>query len=134
MWKRWPWPLNLIVDSCFCVNRNQQIAERHSRLTLLRKYFIAWQVWVQSEQDRRELEQAQNNTRNKMMSLLEAAATGKLWNQEDAVSTKPTPRKPQTDRQSTADKIVRSSSDYHMLNKPNIQRLFLLLWSTVCLK
>lgn len=85
--------------------RNQQIAEQHSRLTLLRKYFIAWQVWVHSEQDRRQLEQAQNNTRNKMMSLLEAAAAGKLWQPDETGSVKSTPRQPHTDRQSTAEKI-----------------------------
>lgn len=88
------------------IDRNQQIAERHSRQALLRKYFIAWQIWVQSEQERRQLEQAQNNTRNKMMSLLEAAATGKLWSQEEAESSKTTSRNRSIEKPSTADKIV----------------------------
>lgn len=87
------------------IQRNQQIADRHSRQTVLRKYFIAWQVWVHSEQDRRYLENAQNNTRNKMMSLLEAAATGKLSKQEDSLTHKSTPHKKETHRKSTADKI-----------------------------
>ncbi|KAL4235902.1 hypothetical protein ACF0H5_004292 [Mactra antiquata] len=85
--------------------RNKQIAEKHSRQTLLRKYFIAWHIWVQGEQERRQLEQAQNNTRNKMISLLEAAASGKLCNQEEQESSKPTPRHKSTDRTSTAEKI-----------------------------
>lgn len=76
---------------------------------MLRKYFIAWQVWVHSEQDRRQLESAHNHTRNKMMSLLEAAATGKLSKQEDSQAVKSTPRNKETQRKSTADKIVRFS-------------------------
>lgn len=105
--------LLLVSMFCFCVFRNQQKAEKHSRLALLRKYFIAWQVWVQSEQERRHLEKAQEQTRNKMASLLEAAASGKLWSQSDAESQVSTARSQtsgntqrRSERQSTADKIV----------------------------
>ena len=110
--------------SCFYTKqilsyRKTQIADKHSRTTLLRKYFIAWHIWVRSEQERRELEQAQNNTRNKMMSLLEAAATGKLWQgREDDLETERSTSRSSSklqgnnsargsrDKKSTAEKIV----------------------------
>ncbi|XP_052805638.1 coiled-coil domain-containing protein 191-like [Mya arenaria] len=103
--------------------RNQQRAEKHSRIALLRKYFIAWQVYVHSEQERRHLESEQNNTRNKMAKLLEAAASGKLWGDGDSMvstargsestareseSRAPTGRRDKKggkERQTTADKI-----------------------------
>ncbi|WAR04562.1 CC191-like protein [Mya arenaria] len=102
---------------------NQQRAEKHSRIALLRKYFIAWQVYVHSEQERRHLESEQNNTRNKMAKLLEAAASGKLWGDGDSMvstargsestareseSRAPTGRRDKKggkERQTTADKI-----------------------------
>ncbi|KAK3107858.1 hypothetical protein FSP39_023636 [Pinctada imbricata] len=58
--------------------RKNQLAGCHHRESLLRKYFVAWQQWVKQEQDRKELEHAQEKTRNKMAALLEAAASGKL--------------------------------------------------------
>ena len=97
--------------------RKAQLAENHSRTSLLRKYFIAWNIWARGEQERRELEQAQNNTRNKMMSLLEAAATGKLWQgREDDLETERSrassrvqennSARASRDKKSTAEKIV----------------------------
>ncbi|CAC5393174.1 unnamed protein product [Mytilus coruscus] len=59
--------------------RKIQLADSHSKQTLLRKYFAAWQLWVKQEVERKELEHAQSNTKSKMAALLEAAATGKLW-------------------------------------------------------
>ena len=102
----------------FCVYRNQQIAERHSRQSLLRKYFVAWQVWAQGEQERRDLERAQQSTRSKMALLLEAAATGKLWDKDEesvAASGKPSARGAgqsarDRNKRSTADKIVSNRS------------------------
>ncbi|KAK3611353.1 hypothetical protein CHS0354_025881 [Potamilus streckersoni] len=67
--------------------RNAQVAESHSRMKLMRKYFIAWQVWVKSEQERHELEQEQSSTREKMMALLQAAAAGKLKGEEQGEIT-----------------------------------------------
>ncbi|KAL3887288.1 hypothetical protein ACJMK2_027231 [Sinanodonta woodiana] len=67
--------------------RNAQVAESHSRMKLMRKYFITWQVWVKSEQERRELEQEQSSTREKMMALLQAAAAGKLKGEEQGEVT-----------------------------------------------
>ena len=97
--------------------RKAQLAENHSRTSLLRKYFLAWNIWARGEQERRELEQAQNNTRNKMMSLLEAAATGKLWQgREDDHETERSrssssvqgnnSARASRDKKSTAEKIV----------------------------
>ncbi|KAJ8321390.1 hypothetical protein KUTeg_001072 [Tegillarca granosa] len=69
-------------------HRKNQLAESHHRHSLLRKYFVAWQQWVHNEQERQELEKAQETTRNKMFALLEAAATGKLWSDKNnAVDT-----------------------------------------------
>ncbi|XP_021355188.1 coiled-coil domain-containing protein 191-like [Mizuhopecten yessoensis] len=59
-------------------HRKTHAAETHYRVWLLRKYFVAWQLWIKMEQERNEMEQAQEKTRNKMAALLEAAAKGKL--------------------------------------------------------
>lgn len=59
-------------------HRKAQAAETHYRSWLLRKYFVAWQLWIKMELERKEMEQAQEKTRNKMAALLEAAAKGKL--------------------------------------------------------
>ncbi|XP_063441327.1 coiled-coil domain-containing protein 191-like [Mytilus trossulus] len=69
--------------------RKIQLADSHSKQTLLRKYFAAWQLWVKQEVERKELEHAQSNTKSKMAALLEAAATGKLWtgNETDRTSS-----------------------------------------------
>ena len=103
--------------------RKTQIADNHSKTTLLRKYFIAWHIWVRSEQERRELEQAQSSTRNKMMSLLEAAASGKLWQgKEEEVETSMSSSRSSSrlqsargrqEKRSTADKIVSLFSSYN---------------------
>ena len=63
--------------------RKNQLAGSHHRISLLRKYFVAWQLWVKQEQERKELETAQERTRNKMAALLEAAATGKLGTERE---------------------------------------------------
>ena len=98
--------------------RNQQRAENHSRQTLLRRYFVAWQVYVVGEQERRNLERQQNTTRSKMAQLLEAAATGKLMGAGDGDDTargseagvkgnsREGRRSGRREKPSTADKIV----------------------------
>lgn len=55
---------------------------------MLRKCFQCWQFWLQAKQDRRELEEAQSQTRHKMIAFLEAAAAGKLWNNGKTEETK----------------------------------------------
>ncbi|KAK6173528.1 hypothetical protein SNE40_016960 [Patella caerulea] len=64
-------------------HRKNQIANRHYKTVLVQKYFSAWMLWVQQEQDKHELEQAQEVTRQKMMALLQKAATGQLWQGEE---------------------------------------------------
>lgn len=60
-------------------HRNNQIAENHHKCALLRKYFMAWQVWVQQEQEIKEMKNMQEETKKKMAVFLEAASEGKLW-------------------------------------------------------
>ncbi|ESO93853.1 hypothetical protein LOTGIDRAFT_228609 [Lottia gigantea] len=60
-------------------SKKNQAASRHYHTSLLQKYFTSWVIWIQQEQDKRQLEEAQNVTRQKMMALLEKAATGQLW-------------------------------------------------------
>ncbi|KAK7492138.1 hypothetical protein BaRGS_00016612 [Batillaria attramentaria] len=59
-------------------NRKTVMASRHRYLRVLRKHFTAWRVFVAQEQDKRELENAQEKTRSKMMNLLHAVADGSL--------------------------------------------------------
>ena len=75
--------------SCNSIYRKNQLAETHCKQNLLRKYFTAWQLWVNQEVERKELESAQSSTKSKMAALLDAAATGKLWhgNETDRTSS-----------------------------------------------
>ncbi|KAL5020473.1 hypothetical protein ScPMuIL_003365 [Solemya velum] len=65
-----------IIDS----QRKGKMAVEHHHQSLLFRCFQSWSLFIQQEQERRSLEHAQHNTRNKMMAFLDAAATGKLWN------------------------------------------------------
>ena len=60
-------------------HRNNQVAENHHKCAILRKYFMAWQVWVQQELERKEMQDMQEKTKMKMAVFLEAASEGKLW-------------------------------------------------------
>lgn len=60
-------------------HRNIQIAEKHHRHGLLKKYFLAWQIWIHQEQERKEMKNIQEETKKKMTVFLEAASEGKLW-------------------------------------------------------
>lgn len=55
------------------------MAINHHRLKMLRKCLIAWQVWITEMQRVKETKAEHNNKALKMASFLEAAATGKLW-------------------------------------------------------
>ena len=56
-----------------------QLAADHHRSTLLLKYFSMWQLYIQQENQHREIEAGQDKTRSKMAAFLEAAASGRLW-------------------------------------------------------
>ncbi|XP_061176057.1 coiled-coil domain-containing protein 191-like [Saccostrea echinata] len=60
-------------------HRNNQRAENYHRLVLLKKYFLAWQIWINQEQERKEMKNMQEETKKKMAVFLEAAQEGKLW-------------------------------------------------------
>lgn len=45
----------------------------------MRKYFLAWQIWMRSQEESAKIEETKIQTRNKMDALLEAAASGRLW-------------------------------------------------------
>ncbi|XP_038065148.1 coiled-coil domain-containing protein 191-like isoform X2 [Patiria miniata] len=61
------------------LHRKKQIAADHYHRTILRKYLSVWCLWLRQEQQSRELEQQQHQTKSKMAAFLEAAASGKLW-------------------------------------------------------
>ncbi|XP_065429383.1 coiled-coil domain-containing protein 191 isoform X8 [Chrysemys picta bellii] len=59
-------------------NRKKQLAIEHNRKQVLRSCFIEWQLWSRAEAEKRELQLKQEETRKKMVQLLEAASGGKL--------------------------------------------------------
>ena len=59
---------------------------KHHRLKVLRRNFLAWQLWVRSEQARQATEDEHRKKATKMAAFLEAAATGKLWNTNATLS------------------------------------------------
>ncbi|XP_032632719.1 coiled-coil domain-containing protein 191 isoform X3 [Chelonoidis abingdonii] len=59
-------------------NRKKQLAIEHNRKQVLRCCFIEWQLWSRAEAEKRELQLRQEEIRNKMAQLLEAASVGKL--------------------------------------------------------
>ncbi|KAJ8034848.1 hypothetical protein HOLleu_21857 [Holothuria leucospilota] len=60
-------------------HRKNQAAYSHYRLHLLRKCFLAWRIWLASQEEATKIEEAKVKTRNKMDAFLEAAASGRLW-------------------------------------------------------
>jgi hypothetical protein len=59
--------------------RKKQMAEDHYRLSLLRRCFMAWQLFLTLNEAEQELHKGQSQTKSKMAAFLEKAATGKLW-------------------------------------------------------
>uniref|UniRef100_A0A8C3SM56 Coiled-coil domain containing 191 n=1 Tax=Chelydra serpentina TaxID=8475 RepID=A0A8C3SM56_CHESE len=59
-------------------NRKKQLAIEHNRRQVLRRCFVEWQLWSRSEAEKRQLQVRQEETRKKMVQLLEAASVGKL--------------------------------------------------------
>ncbi|KAJ8034859.1 hypothetical protein HOLleu_21873 [Holothuria leucospilota] len=60
-------------------HRRNQAAHSHYRFHLLRKCFLAWRIWLASQEEATKIEEAKVKTRNKMDAFLEAAASGRLW-------------------------------------------------------
>ncbi|XP_069491994.1 coiled-coil domain-containing protein 191 [Ambystoma mexicanum] len=56
-------------------NRKRQLASENDRRRLLRHCFVAWQLWCRSERDRRDLEAKKEETKRKMVALLDAASS-----------------------------------------------------------
>ena len=52
-------------------------------MTLQRKYFTAWQLYLTQTQQLSIIEERRKLTENKMASFLDAAATGKLWSRRN---------------------------------------------------
>ncbi|KAK6963713.1 coiled-coil domain-containing protein [Biomphalaria glabrata] len=56
-------------------------AVRHWTISTLRQCFLTWQLFAKECGERKELEKEQEQTKNKMMSLLKAVAEGKVGKQ-----------------------------------------------------
>nr|XP_014433203.1 coiled-coil domain-containing protein 191 isoform X4 [Pelodiscus sinensis] len=56
----------------------KMLAIEHNRKRVLRCCFTEWQLWSRAEAEKRELQLKQEETRKKMVQLLEAASAGKL--------------------------------------------------------
>ena len=54
-------------------------AQEHYKLTLQKKCFTAWQLYLTQTQQLSIIEETRRLTKNKIASFLDAAATGKLW-------------------------------------------------------
>ncbi|XP_062841575.1 coiled-coil domain-containing protein 191 isoform X2 [Trichomycterus rosablanca] len=65
-------------------NKRCQVAEEGDRRRLLRRCLNDWRLWCLVEKERRELLNQQEETRQKMASLIDAAASGKLAGQDQA--------------------------------------------------
>ncbi|XP_053467453.1 coiled-coil domain-containing protein 191 isoform X1 [Ictalurus furcatus] len=59
-------------------NRRGQLAEESDRRRLLRRCLSDWRLWCRMEREWRELFSQQEETRQKMATLIDAAASGKL--------------------------------------------------------
>ncbi len=78
------------------------MAIEHYRHTLLRRCFIAWQIYLTKEQNERLLNEVQCKTKNKMAAFLDAAASGKLWSEKGEES----PNLPAEGTDSARQKVV----------------------------
>ncbi|XP_048588264.1 coiled-coil domain-containing protein 191 isoform X2 [Nematostella vectensis] len=61
-------------------HRKEQIALNFHRKHLLQRCIVAWQLFVRESQHNRKLQEEHQRKTNKMAALLEAAASGRLWN------------------------------------------------------
>ncbi|CAF4624879.1 unnamed protein product [Rotaria sp. Silwood1] len=59
-----------------------QQASLHYERTLLRKSMIIWQIYIRNERIAKNLKYEQETTKKKIDAFLEAASTGKLWDNE----------------------------------------------------
>ncbi|CAF2748936.1 unnamed protein product [Rotaria sp. Silwood2] len=59
-----------------------QQASLHYERTLLRKSMIIWQIYIRNERIAKNLKYEQETTKKKIDAFLEAASTGKLWENE----------------------------------------------------
>ncbi|KAM9337595.1 coiled-coil domain-containing protein 191 [Symphorus nematophorus] len=59
-------------------NRHRQLAVESDRKRLLRRCLNEWQLWCRTEKEQRQLLAQQQETRQKMAALINAASTGKL--------------------------------------------------------
>eukprot|EP00794_Sanderia_malayensis_P011203 gene11203-12378_t len=71
--------------------RKEQMAVNHCRLKLLRRCFIGWQLWIAEQHRMKAVEEEHQRKAFKMASFLEAAATGKLWDNETEQRTEKDP-------------------------------------------
>ena len=72
---------NMIIVFLFC--RKVLLADNKYKETLLKKTFVAWQVFMQQEAGERKDTHTKELTRTKMAAFLQAAATGQLWEREE---------------------------------------------------
>lgn len=73
----------LLLLVLFNANRQHQVAVKHHRRYLLRRCLVAWQIYVAQCQHQKELHEGEGKKREKMQAFLQAAAAGKLWQDED---------------------------------------------------
>lgn len=64
-------------------NRKERLASKLHRKHLLHRCLQSWQAFVRYYQQERELTTQHQEKTRKMAALLEAAATGKLWSQNE---------------------------------------------------
>ncbi|BFZ25484.1 hypothetical protein BsWGS_28523 [Bradybaena similaris] len=62
--------------------RKRLAAERHYTHRVLRRCFLAWHQFINEVIERKELEKEQERTKSKMVSLLNAVASGRMSNEE----------------------------------------------------
>ncbi|XP_064650515.1 coiled-coil domain-containing protein 191-like [Lineus longissimus] len=87
-------------------HRKRQMADAHHRLTLLRRCFMAWQLFLTLNEAEQELHKGQNATKNKMAAFLEKAATGKLWSDRPSPKSESPKSNARVDRVDSARKKV----------------------------
>ena len=76
-------PRRAVLNTVTLFNRKQTAAQEHHRMTLQKKYFTAWQLYLTQTQQLSIIEERRKLTENKMASFLDAAATGKLWSRRN---------------------------------------------------
>lgn len=69
--------------------RKDKKASLHYSGHLLQKYFLAWELFVYGEKERRQLEESKRATKKKMQDLLDAALSRKLPPPENTVEKAP---------------------------------------------